>query len=102
MKSYKNDPGDVRRQHPISILFFIAASVKNLLYPMLAFLVSAIVRDDIRPIWVIGGIGLFLILIVTIGVLDWLRYTYRFEDGHLLVEHGLFVHKKLSVPRARI
>jgi len=100
MKNY--DAEATRRQHPISILFFIAGNVKNLLYPMLAFLVSAIVRDDVQPIWVYGGVSLFLVLTVTTGILSWLRYTYRFEGGYLHVEYGIFVHKKLSIPRARV
>jgi putative membrane protein len=100
MKS--SNPPSIRRQHPISILFFIASSVKNLLYPMLAFLVSAIVRDDIQPIWVYGGAAVFLVLIMTMGIVSWLRYTYRFEGGYLHVEHGIIVHKKLSIPRSRV
>ncbi len=92
----------IRRQHPISIVFFIAAIVKNLLYPLLAFLVSAIVRDDLQPIWVYGGAALFLIVSIATGILSWLRFTYRFEGGYLHVEHGLIVRKKLSIPRSRV
>ncbi len=102
MTNFNEYSPSIRRQHPISILFFIAGIVKNLLYPMLAFLVSAIVRDDLQPIWVYGGALLFLILSITTGILSWLRFTYRFEGGYLHVEHGLLVRKKLSIPRSRV
>lgn len=91
-----------RRQHPISVLFFITKAVKDMLYPMIAFLVSTALRDDVHPLWIAGGSALFIIAVVTLGTLAWFRYRYRIENAFMHVEYGLIVRKRLSIPRDRV
>ena len=44
----------------------------------------------------------FIILSLIIGIISWLRYTYRVEDGELRIESGVFVRKKRYIPFERI
>lgn len=50
--------------------------------------------------------GISLIVIVSVlllmGGISWWRYVYRIENGELKIEHGLFVRKKLYIPKERI
>ncbi|EXX90739.1 PH domain-containing protein [Paenibacillus darwinianus] len=98
----KSDRATGRRLHPVSVFFFIAKSIMDLLYPLIALILSTVFRGEAKPLWVAGGILLFLAVTVFIGLLTWLRFTYTIDGGVLHVEHGLFIRKKLSVPRDRM
>ena len=100
MKRSDRAPG--RRLHPVSVFFFIAKSIKDLLYPLIALIISTVLRGEAEPLWVAGGILLFLVVTVSIGLLAWLRFTYTIDGGVLHVGHGLIIRKKLSVPRDRV
>ena len=91
-----------RRQHPISVLFFIVKTVKDMIYPLAAFVLSTALRDDANPLWIWGGIALFTGVVIVLGALSWYRYVYRLEANAMLVEHGLIIRKKLSIPRDRV
>ncbi|ASS85970.1 hypothetical protein GLN3_01765 [Geobacillus lituanicus] len=39
---------------------------------------------------------------VVMGVLSWLRFTYAWDEDRLLVEEGVFVRKRRSIPFERI
>ena len=93
---------ETRRQHPVSILFFIVKIGKDLVYPLIAVLVSAAFRDDIHPLWIVGIIALYGVVFTVMGILSWLRFVYRIEDRSLHVEHGVFIRKRLSIPRDRV
>jgi len=94
-----NEP---KRQHPISVLFFIVKIVKDMIYPLIAFILSTALNDGVRPLWIWGGIALFTAAAVALGALSWFRYVYRLEKNALHVEYGLFVRKRLTVPRDRV
>jgi len=91
-----------KRQHPISILFFIVKIGKDLVYPMIAVLLSAAIRDDVPSWWIPVIIALYVVAFTVLGVLSWLRYSYRIERHSLYVEHGIFIRKRLSIPRDRV
>jgi putative membrane protein len=91
-----------KRQHPISILFFIVKIGKDLVYPLIAILFSAAIRDDVPSWWIAAVIALYVVAFTVLGVLSWLRYTYRIERHSMLVEHGVFIRKRLSIPRDRV
>lgn len=94
-----NEP---RRQHPISVLFFIVKIVKDAIYPLIAFILSTALNDGIRPLWMWGGVALFTAAVIALGALSWLRYVYRLETNAMHVEYGLFVRKRLTIPRDRV
>ena len=91
-----------RRQHPISVLFFIMKIVKDMIYPLAAFILSTTLREDVHPLWLWGGIALFSAVAIALGALSWLRYVYRLEPNAMHVEYGLIIRKKLSIPRDRV
>ena len=93
---------DMTRLHPLSVIFFIGKTIKDLLYPLIVFFLTTIFRENVNYLWLIGGASLFLILLIVISVLTWLRFTYAIEPGGLRVEHGVFVRKKLWIGKERV
>jgi putative membrane protein len=73
-----------------------------MIYPLIAFILSTALSDDIRPLWMWGGIALFTAAVIALGALSWLRYVYRLETNAMHVEYGLFIRKRLTVPRDRV
>lgn len=90
------------RLHPISLIFFIFKTIKDLLYPLLVFVISTIVRKEINMLWVGGGTLLFLILLAFISYFTWYRFVYTIEQGSLHVEQGIFVRKKTWISKDRV
>ncbi|RXZ81857.1 hypothetical protein EBB07_12630 [Paenibacillaceae bacterium] len=90
------------RLHPVSVLFFIGKTVKDLVYPFLAFFISTIVRGNINWLWVGGGVALFLILLISISTLSWYRFVYYVESAGIRIEHGIWVRKKLWLSKERV
>ena len=43
-----------------------------------------------------------LVIVLVFGIIKWLRFTYRLEEGELRIEYGLFVKKKRYIPIERI
>ncbi|CAM4205931.1 PH domain-containing protein [Paenibacillus tarimensis] len=97
----KFDP-DTHRLHGVSIFFFTFKFVKDLLYPLLAVVISTIVRGEINLLWIIGGVLILVTGSAVLGWLSWLRFTYRISDDILHVHHGLFIRKKLYIHRERV
>ncbi|PZD93673.1 hypothetical protein DNH61_23970 [Paenibacillus sambharensis] len=97
----KFEPG-THRLHAVSIFFFTFKFVKDLLYPLLAVIISTIVRGEINLLWIIGGVVVLVTGSAVLGWLSWLRFTYRISDDILHVQHGLFVRKKLYIHRERV
>ncbi|MBW7477121.1 PH domain-containing protein [Paenibacillus oenotherae] len=102
-RSNSGEPqGKGSRLHPISLVFFIAKAIKDLLYPLLVFLISTIVRKEVNLLWIGGGSVLFLLLLISISYLTWYRFTYYLENNALHVEQGVFVRKKTWITRDRV
>ncbi|WP_020616294.1 PH domain-containing protein [Paenibacillus daejeonensis] len=93
---------DMKRLHPLSVIFFIGKTIKDLLYPLIVFFLTTIFRENVNYHWLFGGASLFLVLLIVISVLTWLRFTYAIEPGGLRVEHGVFVRKKLWIGKERV
>ncbi|MFD0710402.1 PH domain-containing protein [Paenibacillus sp. GCM10027626] len=92
----------LRRLHPISILFFIVKSAKDLVYPLIAFLVTTVFRGEVNFVWLVAMITFFAVLLIVMGLLQWLRFGYMIENGALKVEHGVWVRKKIWISRDRV
>lgn len=88
-----------KRLHPITAVLNVIKTLKELIIPFFAFVVFGSAGGGIYSI--LGGI-VVLVLILVGGVLSWLRYTYRIEEGELRIEYGLFVRKKRYIPFERI
>jgi len=84
------------RLHPLAILVFARRRIGQSILPI------AVVALTWR-----GGLAIPVLLLVavtglTLMVAEWRRFTYRIENGRLVVERGVFRHTTRVVPLDRI
>jgi putative membrane protein len=90
-------PAELRgRLHPLAILVFARKRIGQSILPI------AVVALTWR-----GGLAIPVLLFVAIAglallVAEWRRFTYRIENGRLMVERGVFRHTTRVVPLDRI
>lgn len=87
-----------KRLHPISTVVSFIKQLKDLIIPFLVFVVFGSKSDIIQLSISIG----IIVFVLVNGILSWLRYTYRLEEGELRIEYGVFVRKKRYIPFERI
>jgi len=97
-----SETGRLQRLHPIALVFFMFKAAKDLIYPLVAFLLSTVFRGNLNVAWTVTAVGLFALLLFGMGLLNWLRYGYKAENGSLRVEHGIWVRKKIWISRDRV
>ncbi|UVI28760.1 PH domain-containing protein [Paenibacillus spongiae] len=101
-KSENGVPAGQCRLHPVSLLFFIVKTGKDLVYPLIVFLVSTVFREGVNWLWVTGGAVLFMLLLFSLAWLNWYRYVYAVDGSSLYVEHGIWVRKKVWISGDRV
>lgn len=79
-----------RRLHPIAAVSNVLKTLKDSIIPILIIVVFGNSEGKIQLFITIGIIALILIS----GILTWLRFTYRIEEGELRIESGLIIRKK--------
>ncbi|OQP23898.1 PH domain-containing protein [Geobacillus zalihae] len=89
-----------RRLHPVAIMAGVGKELKNMVIPLLVIMVAGSRnrfswRDFIVPLAAV-------VYTVVMGVLSWIRFTYAWDEDRLLVEEGVFVRKRRSIPFERI
>ncbi|MCQ6276954.1 PH domain-containing protein [Bacillus sp. V3B] len=90
-----------KRLHPVSAVINFLKSLKELIFPFVfIFLFGG--NGISFNFWQVSLAVVFILLSLVTGVLSWLRFTYRVEDGELRIESGLFVRKKRYIPFERI
>lgn len=87
-----------RRLHPIAAVSNVLKTLKDSIIPILIIVVFGNSEGKIQLFITIGIIALILIS----GILTWLRFTYRIEEGELRIESGLIIRKKRYIPFERI
>ncbi|MCA0969768.1 PH domain-containing protein [Halobacillus litoralis] len=92
-----------KRLHPISAVINFVKGLKDAAFPLIALVVlnGGLSGDAIDWIPLLVSSGLLLFILVG-GIVKWLRFTYRIEEGELRIEYGLFVRKKRYIPIERI
>ncbi|MCP3032401.1 PH domain-containing protein [Halobacillus sp. A1] len=92
-----------KRLHPISALINFIKGLKDAILPLIAVLFLNNNQQDgwlgSMPLLISGSL---LLVILTAGIIKWLRFSYWIEEGELRIEHGLFVKKKRYIPIDRI
>jgi putative membrane protein len=109
MKISEREPLHTRRRlHPVSILYFLIHSGKELtgllpLIPLGIMLVRRIFGQEISVTTAtfVAILAAAAGLIIFAG-LRWRNFTYRVEAGVLYIEHGLWVTKKMWIAKERI
>ncbi|GLB60983.1 PH domain-containing protein [Cytobacillus sp. NCCP-133] len=90
-----------KRLHPIAAVANFLKQLKELIVPFVIFVVfgSRGGNGEIIQLVITAGI---LIAVFIFGILSWLRYTYRLEEGELRIEYGVLIRKKRYIPLERI
>jgi putative membrane protein len=95
---------EYKRLHPISAVASFLKQLKELIIPfVLLFVLNS--RGEKGGFWdymPLISMGAVLVIVLVAGVIKWLRFTYRLEEGELRIEYGLFVKKKRYIPFDRI
>ncbi|MFO1446519.1 PH domain-containing protein [Bacillus sp. Bva_UNVM-123] len=87
-----------RRLHPITTVINCLKALKDLFFPFLIF----VVFGSKNGFFQLGMSAIIIIIVLISGILSWLRFTYRLEEGELRIEYGVFVRKKRYIPFERI
>lgn len=90
-----------KRLHPIAAVTNFLKQLKELIIPFVAFFVFGTKASE-GDLWFFTGSMAIVIVVLGIGVLNWLRFSYRLEEGELRIEYGLLVRKKRYIPYDRI
>ncbi|MGE6614105.1 PH domain-containing protein [Peribacillus sp. NPDC076916] len=91
-----------KRLHPIAVLLNIIKSIKELVIPFLLVVVIPGKNEGI-PGWIQPlVIAIIILFIIGNAFLQWLRFTYRLEEGEFRIESGVFVRKKRYIKYDRI
>ncbi|WP_335872367.1 PH domain-containing protein [Bacillus sp. 2205SS5-2] len=91
-----------KRLHPIAA---VESFIKRLKEMVLPFVFLFFINGDKNSIWEYVPIlimGVILVIFLVMGILGWVRFTYRLEEGELRIENGIFVKKKRYIPFERI
>ncbi len=92
---------EARRQHPVAALTNSLKVVReHLVKIIILYLVGG--QQSQSTFFSFTGLGILLGVLLLWGVLSWMRFNYRVEEGSLKIEYGVFVHKKLDIPSRRI
>lgn len=90
-----------KRLHPIASVLNFLKQLKELIVPFLVFIFVGAKGTNWDYFYLIASVGVVLFVLVT-GVLSWLRFTYRMEDGELRIEYGVFIRNKRYIPFEKI
>ncbi|WP_339200069.1 hypothetical protein [Aeribacillus sp. FSL k6-2211] len=80
-----------KRLHPISVVANIVKQLKDAILPII--LVIIVGNKTISSMWDIAVPFAIIIYTIVIGIVSWIRFTYRLEEGELRIEYGVFVRK---------
>jgi putative membrane protein len=84
------------RLHPLAILVFARRMVGASIIPVV------VVAFTWRPTFVVPGLLVLAAVGLGIVALEWRRFTYRVEEGRLIIERGVVRHTTRVVPLDRI
>lgn len=94
---------DPQKLHPIAALLTFLKELKNLVFPVVFLVLMG--KGQKNGFWdylPLAGAGVMVLFVLIAGVVKWLRFTYRLEEGELKIEYGLFIKKKRYIPIERI
>ncbi|GJM20540.1 MAG: hypothetical protein DHS20C15_04550 [Planctomycetota bacterium] len=92
----ESEPEEVHRLHPLSLLFRVGSSARQLLLPAALVLFASGRLDNLYWVSAFVGVG------VIHGVFHYLTYRYRFAGDELVVRGGVIFRFERHVPYARI
>jgi putative membrane protein len=93
-----------RRQHPVAAITSVLRALRELLLPLvIVFLFGRRGDPEETAFWLrmLPVLGI-IIFAFTAGVLQWVFFRYWLAEDELRVTRGLFVRKRIFIPRHRI
>lgn len=90
-----------KRLHPISIIFHIITTIRQLIVALLPIMVLSL-SNDLKWIYPVIGISAFGIVLIGFNILKWLRFTYQIQDDQLRIEQGILIRNKRTISKHRI
>lgn len=100
-QGWQRKMSEPKRLHPVAAVISFLKSLKEAVLPLVLILFFG-GNGTGFGIWQILFFTIFIVVPLITGILSWLRFTYRVEDGELRIESGLFVKKKRYIPFERI
>lgn len=96
------EPENLRRTHPISIIFYLYRFLYLLVIPLIRGIAVAF-RGGLLD-WLSGAwLDLIILaLIFTLAHQKWLRFKYDLDNSMLYYTFGIFVHQQGVIPLARV
>lgn len=88
-----------QRLHPAAIIFNFIRILREGIY---AIILGFITFRGVSFMYFILALAVILILLITISILTWYRFTYRIVEDELRIEYGIFVKKKRFISKNRI
>ena len=95
---------NAKRQHPLMMLLGFIEQLKSLVIPIALFFVIDILTGDtqgFRMFYVVIPVS-FAAVGVVYAILQWIFYTYDYQDNVLYVKQGIFVKKMTTIKKERI
>lgn len=90
---------ELQRQHPAAALANAFDIIRgNFITILLIVFIGGGRQADFTLYWILGTFFLLLIW----GVISWLRFEFKVEEGELQIEQGVFVRKKMYLTSDRI
>ncbi|MFC4619511.1 PH domain-containing protein [Camelliibacillus cellulosilyticus] len=102
MNSSAESQMKARRMHPLWIVFKLASSIKEFLFPLV---MAVILNGHSQGLLIkLGKIAILLFLVyeVVAVFLDWWHFKYLIADHKLHIQKGRFVKEKRTIPLDRI
>ena len=96
-----NDFSQPRRQEPIGIIVIFADNVQKYVRVLLAFVAVSIFRENVSQ-YLYVGIGLLVVLAAVFSFLQYRRFQFHIEGEELVLDKGIFVREKQTIPFHRI
>lgn len=90
---------DLQRQHPVAAITKALDIIRDNFITILVFLFIGGGNQSYFTLYWIAGTIVFLLIW---GVISWLRFRFKVEDGELYIEQGVIIHKKLYLASDRI
>ncbi|SER48094.1 putative membrane protein [Gracilibacillus ureilyticus] len=89
-----------KRLHPIAMILSAFKTIRQSIFSLLPIIILAV--GNSAWFYIMMGAVVFIVLIILISVLTWLRFTYQLEDDQIRIEQGIFIRKKRTISKHRI
>jgi putative membrane protein len=90
-----------RRLHPVSVVFGIGQWLPRFLVPFIVLLLATGGQRAVvfgAAIWIVA----VAVISVTVAVLRYLRFSYRYDAAELVIRSGIITRNERSIPYVRI